>query len=139
MNELERKIVTVLKDPLYTIEFLENWTDRDDNVLINAPAALQAVGAKSYYRAIQQIARCCKEGKVDFHDEEQLYMQISIPVYPSDGIESLDELAIDLLEVAGDNVFSIESIKIGNQPYFEVKKGFFNVDLKELIKQEGDD
>lgn len=64
-------------------------------------------------------------------------MQISIPIYPSDGTESLDELAIELLEVAGDNVFSIESIKIGNQPFFEVKKGFFNVNLKELIKQEG--
>lgn len=129
----------MLKDPLYTIEFLENWINRDDTVLSNAPAALQAVGAKSYYRAIQQIAKRCREGKVDFHDEEQLYMQISIPVYPSDGTESLDELAIDLLEVAGDNAFSIESIKIGNQPFFEVKKGFFNVNLKELIKQEGDD
>lgn len=139
MNELERKIVTTLKDPLYTIEFLESWIDRDDNVLINAPAALQAVGAKSYYKAIQQIARCCKEGKVDFHDEEQLYMQISISVYPTDGTESLDKLAIDLLEVANDNMYGIESIKIGNQPFFEVKKGFFNVNLKELIKQERDD
>ena len=90
MNELERKIVTALKDPLYTIEFLESRIDRDDNVLIN-------------------------------------------------GTESLDKLAIDLLEVANDNMFGIESIKIGNQPFFEVKKGFFNVNLKALIKQEGDD
>lgn len=36
MNELERKIVTILKDPLYTIEFLENWTGRDDNVIKKA-------------------------------------------------------------------------------------------------------
>lgn len=44
-----------------------------------------------------------------------------------------------MISMTGDNVFSIESIKIGNQPFFEVKKGFFYVNLKELIKQERDD
>ncbi len=55
MTEKERKIVEALRDELYTVDFLEEWLGRNDNVFANAPAALQAVAASGYYRAVQRM------------------------------------------------------------------------------------
>lgn len=57
MTEREREIAEKINHPLYTVEFLEEWIDRNDNVFINAVAALQAMGAKGFYEAIKQIAK----------------------------------------------------------------------------------
>lgn len=57
MTEAEKRIICALGDPLYTVEFLEEWINRNDNVFINAPAALQAMGAKGYYQAVRQMAQ----------------------------------------------------------------------------------
>lgn len=56
MTDKEKEIVKKLNHPLYTVEFLEEWKDREDNVFVNAPAALQAMGAKGYYEAVKQMA-----------------------------------------------------------------------------------
>lgn len=48
-------MVRELNHPLYTVEFLQEWLERKDNVLINAPAALQAMGAKGFYEAIRKM------------------------------------------------------------------------------------
>ena len=56
MTEREKELVMILDHPVYTVEFLEQWTKRNDNVFVNAPAALQAVAAKSYYEAVQRMA-----------------------------------------------------------------------------------
>ena len=53
MTEKEREIVERLNHPVYTTDFLEEWIQRKDNVFINAPAALQAMGAKGYYEHIE--------------------------------------------------------------------------------------
>lgn len=53
----EKKIVQELNDPLYTVEYLEEWINRNDNVAINAVAALSAMGAKGYYKAVQHIKK----------------------------------------------------------------------------------
>lgn len=53
----EKKIVQELNDPLYTVEYLEEWINRNDNVAINAVAALSAMGAKGYYKAVQRIKK----------------------------------------------------------------------------------
>lgn len=61
MTDREKEIVRGLKHPLYTVEYLEEWINRNDNVFTNAPAALQAMGAKGYYEAIKRIAGRDKE------------------------------------------------------------------------------
>ena len=57
MTEKEREIVERLNHPVYTTDFLEEWIQRKDNVFINAPVALQAMGAKGYYEAVKQKAK----------------------------------------------------------------------------------
>lgn len=62
MTAKEREIVERLNHPVYTMDFLEEWIQRKDNVFINTPAALQAMGAKGFYEAVKQIAKN-EEGK----------------------------------------------------------------------------
>lgn len=62
MTAKEREIVERLNHPVYTMDFLEEWIQRKDNVFINAPAVLQAMGAKGFYEAVKQIAKN-EEGK----------------------------------------------------------------------------
>lgn len=56
MTDKEKEIVKRLAHPLYTVEYLEEWINRNDNVFVNAPAALQATGAKEYYEAVKRMA-----------------------------------------------------------------------------------
>ena len=56
LSEQEKSIIEMLGNKLYTVEFVEHWINRDDNVAVNAPSALQSMGAKGYYTAVQQIA-----------------------------------------------------------------------------------
>jgi hypothetical protein len=39
------------------VEFLKEWVNRNDNVFINAPAALQAMGASGFFAAVRAIER----------------------------------------------------------------------------------
>lgn len=57
LTEAEKDIVRKLSHPLYTVDFLEEWINRNDNVSINAVAALQACYAKGFYEAVQLIAK----------------------------------------------------------------------------------
>ena len=56
LTELEKKIINELNDKLYTVEFVEEWINRNDNVMINPIAALQAMGANGYYQAVKLMA-----------------------------------------------------------------------------------
>jgi len=56
ITEKEKAIIEQLNHPLYTVDFLEQWINRDDNPFINALAALQAMSAKGYYEAVKQMA-----------------------------------------------------------------------------------
>ncbi len=56
LSEKEKAIIKQLDHPCYTVEFLEKWINRNDNPMANAPAALQAMGAKGYYEAVKQLA-----------------------------------------------------------------------------------
>lgn len=55
LSDNQKSIILQLGDSLHTVEFMEHWINRDDNVMINAPAALQAAEAKGFYRAILAI------------------------------------------------------------------------------------
>lgn len=55
ITDAEKEMISKLNHPLYTAEFLEHWVNRNDNPMINAPAALQAMGAKGYLEAVRLI------------------------------------------------------------------------------------
>lgn len=55
LTDEEKHIIGTMHDDLYTPEFVEEWINRNDNVLVNAPSALQSMGAKGFYRAIRHI------------------------------------------------------------------------------------
>lgn len=55
MTDKEKAVVKELNHSLYTVEFLEEWKDREDNVFVNAPAVLQAMGANGFYEAVKRI------------------------------------------------------------------------------------
>lgn len=57
MTELEKQIIEDIHHPTYTEEFLNEWIHRNDKVEVNAVAALQAMGAKGFYAAVQKIAK----------------------------------------------------------------------------------
>ena len=56
MTDREKDIIKDLNHSLYTVEYLEEWVNRNDNVFENAPAALQAMRAKGYYEAVKRMA-----------------------------------------------------------------------------------
>ncbi|WP_269478273.1 hypothetical protein [Hominibacterium faecale] len=56
LTKKEKEIVNRLNDRLYTVDFLQEWVNRNDNVAVNIVAALQAMGAKGYYCAVKHMA-----------------------------------------------------------------------------------
>lgn len=46
LSDKEKEIIGMLDDSLYTVEYIEEWINRNDNVFVNAPSALSAMGAK---------------------------------------------------------------------------------------------
>ncbi len=57
LTERQKDIVARLNDKLYTVDYLEEWLNRNDNVYINAPAALSAMGASGFYCAVTAMER----------------------------------------------------------------------------------
>ncbi len=53
ISENQKRIIENLNDPLYTVAFLQEWINRNDNVRADAVATLQAMGAQGFYRAVQ--------------------------------------------------------------------------------------
>lgn len=61
LSEQEKNIIAKLGDKVYTVDYITEWVNREDNVFSNAPAALQAMGATGYYRAVQRVAAICDD------------------------------------------------------------------------------
>ena len=57
ITEKQKEIIRRLNDPHYTVEILQEWVNRNDNVFVNAPAALEAMGAKGFFAAVRAIER----------------------------------------------------------------------------------
>lgn len=74
ITEAEKELIVQLNHPLYTVEFLEQWVNRNDNPMINAPAALQAMGAKGYLEAVRQMVNTNKSSE----DEMQCQIKLSL-------------------------------------------------------------
>jgi hypothetical protein len=52
----EIEIIKKLDSPIYTVAYLSEWINREDDVQINVVAALMACAAKGYYAAIKLMA-----------------------------------------------------------------------------------
>lgn len=55
LSDKEKEIIGMLDDSLYTVEYIEEWINRNDNVFVNAPSALSAMGAKYRHTAILPV------------------------------------------------------------------------------------
>lgn len=55
LTDEEKRVIEAMNHSLYTVEFVEEWINRHDGVFENAPAALQAMGAKGFYAAVRSI------------------------------------------------------------------------------------
>ena len=56
LSDKEKEIIGMLDDSLYTVEYIEEWINRNDNVFVNAPSALSAMGEKGFYQAVKRMA-----------------------------------------------------------------------------------
>lgn len=57
LTEKEKELINNLGHALYTSDYIEEWINRNDNVFINAPAALNAMAAKGYWQAVKQMTK----------------------------------------------------------------------------------
>lgn len=57
ISDKQKEIIRKLDHKLYTVEFLEQWLNRSDSVFVNAPAALQAMGADGFFAAVKMIEK----------------------------------------------------------------------------------
>lgn len=61
ITDKQKEIINQLNHSLYTADFLLEWINCEESVFINAPAALQAMGAKGYYEAVRQMEKAEKD------------------------------------------------------------------------------
>lgn len=61
LTSKEKAIIKNLNSALYTVEYLEEWINNNDDVFSNAVGALTAMGAKGFYDAIQLQAKIQKK------------------------------------------------------------------------------
>ena len=57
----QRELIERLNHPVFTPDYIESWIGRNDDVSVNAPAALSAIEAKGFFAAI----RCLEEEMPD--------------------------------------------------------------------------
>lgn len=57
ISDKQKEIIRKLDHKLYTVEFLEEWLNRKENVFVNAPAALQAMVADGFFAAVEMIEK----------------------------------------------------------------------------------
>lgn len=63
LSDKEKALIDKLEHDTYTSEYIEHWVNRNDNVFINAPAALSAIGAKGYYAAIRAMVKLINQSE----------------------------------------------------------------------------
>ncbi len=57
MSEKEKKIIKDFRHPIFTVEYLEEWTNRNDSICLSPVCALQIAEAKGFYEAVKLLAR----------------------------------------------------------------------------------
>lgn len=64
ITDIEKRIIQELRDPLYSVEFVNDWLSRPtENVFVNAPAALQQAMVEGFMVAVRKLServRCAQ-------------------------------------------------------------------------------
>ena len=60
----EKELITEIngENGLYSVNYIEMWLNRRDNVFVNAPSALSAMDVNGYYAAIRAMIRSRDRG-----------------------------------------------------------------------------
>ena len=124
LTSKEKAIVKNLNSALYTVEYLEEWINNNDDVFSNAVGALTAMGAKGFYDAIQLQVKIQKK----IRDE---YMVSGICL-------SLAEIAsgaeiVEVLENAGITKEFAESCGVDNYDIERLEDEFQTLHEREAI------
>lgn len=53
----QEAIINRLNHSVYTAKYISEWLGREDNIAVNAPAALIEAGVHAYYEAVVQLER----------------------------------------------------------------------------------
>ena len=53
LTQSQKDLIDKLNHPIYTVDYIEEWVNRNDPININAPAALAAMGAKGFFDAVK--------------------------------------------------------------------------------------
>lgn len=95
LTEKQKQIIEKLNHKLFTVEYIEEWINRDDNVFINAPAALSAIECKGFFEAVKALESCGVLFKDDSWEEGILWdwyvasVDNSEPVWTEEHISEL--------------------------------------------------
>lgn len=54
LTEIEKQIINELDHPVYTVEFIEKWINREP--IINVVSSLTIMGVHGYYEAVHRMA-----------------------------------------------------------------------------------
>ena len=122
LTSKEKAIVKNLNSALYTVEYLEEWINNNDDVFSNAVGALTAMGAKGFYDAVQLQVKIQKK----IRDE---YMVSGICLALAE-IASGAEI-VEVLENAGITKEFAESCGVDN---YDIER--LEDDFKELHERE---
>lgn len=57
ITEVEKDMINRLAHPLYTVGFLEEWLNRDEDVREGTMGALPAMSAKGYYEGVRWMVK----------------------------------------------------------------------------------
>ena len=67
LTKRQKQIIKKLHHSIYDADFVEEWVNNKDDVVINAPAALQACCVGGFYDAV----RCIEKNNLDLLWEEE--------------------------------------------------------------------
>ena len=124
LTSKEKAIVKNLNSALYTVEYLEEWINNNDDVFSNAVGALTAMGAKGFYDAIQLQVKIQKK----IRDE---YMVSGICLALAE-IASGAEI-VEVLENAGITKEFAESCGVDNYDMEQLEDEFQALHEREAI------
>ena len=61
LSKEEKELIDRLDHPLYTVEFIKEWLDIENNdVMTNPIAALQCMSANGFYEAVKSMLKIQK-------------------------------------------------------------------------------
>ena len=52
VTETQKAIIRKLADSIHTVEYIEEWINKKDNINVNPFSALMAMSAKGFYQAV---------------------------------------------------------------------------------------